>query len=150
MELSPLFILPCNKIGVSQTGILIWRLVLFENREVISMQWLKRAENKNLKITNVGALDGDSFGITLESGHTILLELGDRIGEPAFAALIKSGDFCKPYTDGKQLYWPGGVSLTLEEILDMLLSQCNNAQQCTAKPRPLQGGRHEWMKQVWK
>lgn len=104
------------------------------------MQWLKRAENKNLKITNVGALDGDSFGITLESGHTILLELGDRIGEPAFAALIESGDFCKPYTDGKHLYWPSGVSLTLEEILDMLLSQCNNTQQCTAKPRPLQGG----------
>ena len=92
------------------------------------MQWLKRAENKNLKITNVGALDGDSFGITLESGHTILLELGDRIGEPAFAALIKSGDFCKPYTDGKQLYWPGGVSLTLKEILDMLLSRGNARQ----------------------
>ena len=92
------------------------------------MQWLKRAENKNLKITNVGALDGDSFGITLESGHAILLELGNRIREPAFAALIESGDFCKPYTDGKQLYWPGGVSLTLKEILDMLLSRGNARQ----------------------
>ena len=51
------------------------------------MQWLKRAENKNLKITHVGALDGDSFGITLESGHTILLELGNRI---RFCFLIKS------------------------------------------------------------
>ena len=92
------------------------------------MQWLKRAENKNLKITHVDALDGDSFGITLESGHTILLELGNRIREPAFAALIESGDFCKPYTDGKQLYWPGGVSLTLKEILDMLLSRGNARQ----------------------
>ena len=92
------------------------------------MQWLKRAENKNLKITHVGALDGDSFGITLESGHTILLELGNRIREPAFAALIENGDFCKPYTDGKQLYWPGGVSLTLKEILDMLLSRGNARQ----------------------
>ncbi|WP_313133517.1 hypothetical protein [Anaerocolumna sp.] len=92
------------------------------------MQWLKRAENKNLKITNVGALDGDSFGITLESGHTILLELGDRIREPAFAALIESGDFGKPYTDGENLCWPGGMSLTLEEILDMLLSRDNARQ----------------------
>ena len=92
------------------------------------MLWPKRADHENLKITHVGALDGDSFGITLESGHTILLELGGRIHEPAFAALIESGDFCKPYTDGGKLCWPGGMSLTLKEILDMLL--CNgNAQQ---------------------
>lgn len=92
------------------------------------MLWPKRADHENLKITHVGALDGDSFGITLESGHTILLELGGRIHEPAFAALIESGDFCRPYTDGEKLCWPGGMSLTLKEILDMLL--CNdNAQQ---------------------
>lgn len=91
------------------------------------MQWPKRAEHENLKITSVGALDGDTFGITLESGHTILLELGDRIHEPAFAALIESRDFCKPYTDGEKLYWPGGMSLTLKEILDMLLSQGNHS-----------------------
>lgn len=86
------------------------------------MLWPKRADHENLKITHVGALDGDSFGITLESGHTILLELGGRIHEPAFAALIESGDFCRPYTDGEKLCWPGGLSITLEEILAMLLS----------------------------
>lgn len=77
------------------------------------------------KIVRVEAFDGDTFGVTLESGHTILLELGDRIREPAFATLIGSGDFCKPLTDGKQIYWPGGVSITLEEILGMLLSHEN-------------------------
>lgn len=84
--------------------------------------WAERMESGQLKIVSVGALDGDSFGITLESGHTILLEFGSRIGEPAFAALVESGDFCKPRTDGKRIYWPGGASITLEEILGMLLS----------------------------
>ena len=74
------------------------------------------------KIVRVEAFDGDAFGVTLESGHTILLELGDRINETAFAALIGSGGFCKPYTDGKAICWPGGVKITLEEILGMLLS----------------------------
>ncbi|MDD3228127.1 MAG: hypothetical protein PHE09_02820 [Oscillospiraceae bacterium] len=92
------------------------------------MQWFKRARHETLKIIHVGALDGDSFGITLESGHTILLELGDRIHEPTYAALIESGDFCKPYTDGEQLCWPGGTALTLKEILDMLLSHGNARQ----------------------
>lgn len=75
------------------------------------------------RIVRVEAFDGDTFGVTLESGHTVLLELGNRIKEPAFAALIKSGDFCKPYTDGKAICWPGGVSITLKEILGMLLSR---------------------------
>lgn len=80
------------------------------------------------KIINVGALDGDTFSITLDSGHTILLELGDRIHEPSFVALIASGDFCKPYTDGENLCWPGGMSLPLKEILEMLLSHGNARQ----------------------
>lgn len=92
------------------------------------MLWPERADGENLKIINVGALDGDTFGITLESGHTILLELGDRTHEPAFAALIESGDFCRPHTDGGRIYWPGGMSFTLKEILDMLLSQGNARQ----------------------
>lgn len=80
------------------------------------------------KIIRVEAFDGDTFGITLDSGHTILLELGDRVHEPAFAALIESGDFCKPSTDGERLYWPGGMSFTLKEILEMLLSRGDEQQ----------------------
>jgi len=90
--------------------------------------WFEQIAINQSRITQVEAFDGDTFGITLESGHTILLELGNRIKEPAFAALIESGDFCKPYTDGKAICWPGGVSITLEEILKMLLSHGNRAQ----------------------
>lgn len=80
------------------------------------------------RIVRVEAFDGDTFGITLESGHTVLLELEHRINEPAFAALIESRDFGKPYTDGKAICWPGGVSITLEKILEMLLSRGDVAQ----------------------
>ena len=80
------------------------------------------------RIVRVEAFDGDTFGVTLESGHTVLLELERRIKEPAFAALIESRDFCKPYTDGKAICWPGGVSITLEEILGMLLSPSDATQ----------------------
>lgn len=88
----------------------------------------ERADSANLKIIDVGALDGDTFGITLESGHTILLELGNRIHEPAFTALIENRDFCKPRTDGEKIYWPGGMSITLKEIIEMLLSRGNAGQ----------------------
>ncbi len=80
------------------------------------------------RIIRVEAFDGDTFGITLESGHTILLELGNRIREPAFAALIESGAFSKPYTDGKAICWGSGISITLEEIMGMLLSHSDKTQ----------------------
>lgn len=88
----------------------------------------EQAAMRQPKIIKVEAFDGDTFGVTLESGHTILLELGHRIREPAFAALIESGGFCKPYTDGKAICWPGGGSIPLEEILEMLLSHESTTQ----------------------
>ncbi len=88
----------------------------------------EQTATEQLRIVRVEAFDGDTFGITLESGHTVLLELEHRIKEPAFATLIESRDFCKPYTDGKAICWPGGVSISLEEILEMLLSYGNATQ----------------------
>lgn len=88
----------------------------------------KRNDTALPAIISVGALDGDTFGITLESGNTILLELKDRIREPAFAALIESGNFYKPRTDGMGIYWPGGVYITLKEILVALLSRDEDRQ----------------------
>ncbi len=84
--------------------------------------WSEQTITGQLKIIRVEAFDGDSFGITLESGHTILLELGNKIRQPAFSALIQNGGFCKPRTDGRRIYWPDGTSITLEEVLEMLLS----------------------------
>lgn len=88
----------------------------------------EQAAMEQSKIVRVEAFDGDAFGVTLESGHTILLELESRIREPTFSTLIEKGDFYKPYTDGKAICWPGGVSITLEEILEMLLSYDNATQ----------------------
>ncbi len=48
------------------------------DKEVVPAMWSEQMESGHLKIVSVGALDGDSFGITLESGHTILLELDGK------------------------------------------------------------------------
>ena len=81
----------------------------------------EKTRTEQPKIIRVEAYDDDVSGITLESGHTILLELGHRIREPAFAALVQSGSFCNPRTDGRKIYWADGTFITLEEILKMLL-----------------------------
>jgi hypothetical protein len=82
-------------------------------------------------ITGVGALDGDCFDVNLSNGHTILLELKKLLDEPAFAAIVKSGAFCKPKTDGTRVYWDDGPSITFEELIKMLTSGGQNQQQLT-------------------
>lgn len=71
-------------------------------------------------IVSVDALDGDCFDVTLSNGHVILLELKNRIDEPAFAELIRNRLFDRPQTDGKRLYWINGPSFTVAEIFTML------------------------------
>jgi hypothetical protein len=71
------------------------------------------------KIVKVEAFDGDCFGLTLQSGHTILLELCGKVREPTFAVLIERGVFDKPQTDGERIFWPDGPALTVTEILAM-------------------------------
>lgn len=83
---------------------------------------------RQVKIVRASALDGNCFSITLDSGHTILLELGGRTVQPTFASLIKSGDFCNPHTDGRQIQWPGGAHITLDEIFGMHLTPGDGVQ----------------------
>ncbi len=83
------------------------------------MTW-RKINSELPTIVKVGALDDDCFDITLSNGHTILLELGNRINEPIFAKLIERKQFYHPKTDGKQLYWIDGPSFTVAEILAML------------------------------
>ena len=87
------------------------------------MIWTKKNGKKKPIIIRVEVLDDDCFGVTLKSGHTIMLELKNRIREPAFAALIESGEFGSPQTDGERLYWQSGLSITLDEIFEMLSGQ---------------------------
>lgn len=96
------------------------------------------------KIIRVEAFDGYSFGITLESGHTILLELGERIREPVFAALAESGGFYTPRTDGEKIDWSDGTSITLEEALEILLFHGDGHNNKVSMRR------NKFMTQIWK
>ena len=87
------------------------------------MLWQEQQGTALPTIARVDSFDGDCFDVTLSNGHTIMLELGDRIEEPAFAKLIERKLFDRPQTDGKRLYWINGPSYTVEEIFTMLATR---------------------------
>lgn len=72
------------------------------------------------RIISVQTYDGDpnEIIVQLDNGSVILLELPPPLrGSPAPAG---AGRLSKPRTNGRQVYWQEGPSLTLEEILELL------------------------------
>ena len=74
------------------------------------------------KIVKVEAYERD-FGeidVELDNHNVIMLTLKSRRREPLFAEVAE--ERLTPHTDGSRVYWCNGASLTLEEILMMMLA----------------------------
>lgn len=73
------------------------------------------------RITRVDTLDSQTLDIQFGSGHVLLLDLNALRGDPAIAALLDSGDWCRPRTDGAAVYWRDGPRLTAEQLMNALI-----------------------------
>ena len=73
-----------------------------------------------MKITQVGALDGDTIDIHLPDGSAVLFCLGPHMDEPRFSMLKEDDRILYPKTDGERVYWRDGPSLTMEEIFALI------------------------------
>ena len=78
------------------------------------------------RITRVDILDNQTLDIEFDSGHVLLLDLNVMRGDPAIAALLEGGDWCRPRTDGAAVYWRDGPRLTAEQLIDQLTQGGND------------------------
>ena len=74
------------------------------------------------KIVRVEALDehSQSISVELENGSIIILELTSKLDDPLIAQIR---ELSRPRTDGNRVYWTNGASLSLDELLEMLISE---------------------------
>mgnify|MGYP006932496619 CR=1 FL=1 len=77
--------------------------------------------SKQEKILRVEAYDDDPELIVVElnDSNTIMLSLEPKLDDPLFAE-IKTLN--KPRTDGFNVFWSNGATLSSEEIMEMLRS----------------------------
>jgi len=81
------------------------------------------------QIKNVFMDDRSSNGVTdisldihLTNGQIIIYSLNDRIDDPRFTDIL-SGKYKEDiFTDGENIYWSNGVSISLDEVFDSLIS----------------------------
>lgn len=71
------------------------------------------------KITSV--VPGEDYFLTirLDNSHSLTLDMKRRISTIRFSELRDEAVFRAAKTDGKAVYWPGGFSLDLGEIMEI-------------------------------
>lgn len=73
------------------------------------------------KITSV--IPGEDYLLTvrLDNNHSVTLDMGKKLLTLRFSELRDTAVFRAAKTDGKAVYWPGGFSLDLDEIMETAL-----------------------------
>ncbi len=71
------------------------------------------------KITSV--ITGDEYLLTvlLDSNNSVTIDMGKKLLTIRFSELRDKAVFRAAKTDGKSVYWPGGFSLDLDEIMEI-------------------------------
>jgi len=66
-------------------------------------------------------IPGDNYLLTicLENGSSVTIDLKRKLFTVRFAELRDKEVFRAAATDGETVYWPGGLSLDLSEIMEI-------------------------------
>ena len=75
------------------------------------------------RITRVDILDNQTLDIEFDNGHVLLLDLNTMRADPAISALLDSGGWCQPQTDGTAIYWQDGPQLNIEQLINELIKE---------------------------
>ncbi len=94
--------------------------ILFPNTRHDKMTTYRIEVMTMLKITRVGALDGNTIDVELDNGNILLVNLGLLAAEEGFGAMIKDNRILYPKTDGSSVYWRDGPRLTLADIFELI------------------------------
>jgi hypothetical protein len=71
------------------------------------------------KIIEVIAGDDYLLTVRLENNNIIILNMKKKLHTIRFSEIRDRKVFGLAATDGKAIYWPGGLSLTLNEIMEI-------------------------------
>ena len=62
---------------------------------------------------------GYLLSVCLDTNHSVTVDLGKKLHTARFSEIRDRTVFCAARTDGKMVYWPDGLSITVDEILEL-------------------------------
>jgi hypothetical protein len=70
-------------------------------------------------IIGVDAGGGRLLTVRLDNGSAVTVDLEGKLRTARFSLLRDEAVFAAAATDGKAVYWPNGLSVDLDEILEL-------------------------------
>ena len=58
--------------------------------------------------------------INFENGHSVTIDMKKKLHTIRFSELREEQVFSAAKTDGKSVHWPGGISITISEIMEIV------------------------------
>ena len=72
------------------------------------------------KITEVILEEGYSVTVRFDDKPPVTVDMGKKLHTARFSELRDRLMFSEVKTDGKTVYWPGGISITISEIMEIV------------------------------
>jgi len=72
------------------------------------------------KIAEVKACGDYLVIINFENGHSVTIDMKKKLHTIRFSELRDEQVFNAAKTDGKSVHWPGGISITISEIMEIV------------------------------
>jgi len=73
-----------------------------------------------MKISNVIPTNEYCIIVQFDNQHSITLDLKGKLHTARFSGLRSESVFAAAKTDGKSILWPGGVSIAISEMLEIV------------------------------
>lgn len=73
-----------------------------------------------MKIIKVVPADNYCITIFFDNSHSVTLNMKAKLKTVRFSGLRSEPVFREAETDGKSLHWPGGISMAVSEILELV------------------------------
>ena len=74
----------------------------------------------SMKIIKVVPADDYCITVFFDNNHSVTLDMKFKLNAVRFSGLRSKQVFCAAETDGKSLHWPGGISMAVSEILELV------------------------------
>lgn len=81
------------------------------------------------KIVSVIAVGNDQIRINFDNDESLLLDMKGKLLTARFSDLQDASRFTAVKTDGRSMFWPGDVSISINELMELIAA-------VEAQPKP--------------
>lgn len=74
-----------------------------------------------MKILTVTPTDDYHIVVCFDNHQSVILDMSEKLLTLRFSGLRNKQTFGAVHTDGKALYWPGGISIASSEVIELIL-----------------------------